>query len=712
MYGIIILGHKIRNPDAKVTLSVKQIATSHRLILSGSPMQNNLKELWSLFDFIYPGKLGTMPVFLQQFSTPITQAGYANASTVQVATGYKCATVLRDTISPYLLRRMKEDVKKHINLPEKNEQVLFCRLTDEQRELYRGYIDGGETKSILSGQLKVFVGLIALRKICNHPDLFSGGPKPLVERDKEEEEEGEMDEAELKFGHYKRSGKLIVVHSLLKLWKKQGQRVLLFSQSQMMLTIIESYVREQGYKYLRLDGSTPVANRQRMITEFNEGDHFVFILTTKVGGLGVNLTGANRVVIFDPDWNPSTDTQARERAWRIGQDRQVTIYRLMTSGTIEEKIYHRQIFKQFLVNRVLKDPKQRRFFKSNDLYELFTLSEATKEDNTETSAIFAGTGANIKVDRTKKSEKVKMFKPKRTKNVEADGARKDVKKSLSRLYDEDRAPEDDVPPTSSSSSLPDDVRERLREQARRISAKLSKDSNYCDNKKSVKDLRSEEKSHRRKKHKQKHKRKKFEGVKVSHLVKQRKYKAPLQNEEDQARISETQDSYVLAKLFAKSGVHSALQHDAIVDNDTPDFAIVESEAAEAAKKAVRAMKESRRECLRAEAGVPNWTGSHGGLSKKRFGPKKKKPPGPDMSSTELLSIMRSRNMLVSSVGQEVREDDLFRPDEAGDSGGQEDREVDPGHMDLLADVRNFVAFQVSEIQLNLAWVAHSFLFMK
>ena len=697
-------GHKIRNPDAKVTLSVKQIATAHRLILSGSPMQNNLKELWSLFDFIYPGKLGTMPVFLQQFSTPITQAGYANASTVQVATGYKCATVLKDTISPYLLRRMKEDVKKHINLPEKNEQVLFCRLTDEQRELYRAYIDGGETKSILSGQLKVFVGLIALRKICNHPDLFSGGPKPLAERDKEDEqEEGELDEAELKFGFYKRSGKLIVVHSLLKLWKKQGHRVLLFSQSQMMLTIIESYVKEQGYKYLRLDGTTPVANRQRMITEFNEGDHFVFILTTKVGGLGVNLTGANRVVIFDPDWNPSTDTQARERAWRIGQDRQVTIYRLMTSGTIEEKIYHRQIFKQFLVNRVLKDPKQRRFFKSNDLYELFTLSEATKEDNTETSAIFAGTGANINVDRTKKksSDKVKVFKPKRTKTVEADGARKDVQKSLSRLYDEDSVPQDDVS-TASSSSLPDDVRERLREQARRISAKLSsKDStNNCDNKLNPekKESRSRDRKHKSHKHKRhKVKGKKFEGVKVSHLVKLRKYKAPLQDEQEEAKISESQDSYVLAKLFAKSGVHSALQHDAIVDNDTPDFAIAESEAAEVAKRAVRAMKESRRECLRAESGVPTWTGTNGGL-KKRFGPKKKKPPGPDMTSAELLGIMRSRNMLVSSVTREAADDDLFRPDEAGASRGQEEAgDVDQAHLDLLADVRNFVAFQVSYV---------------
>ena len=103
----------------------------------------------------------------------------------------------------------------------------------------------------------------------------------------------------------------------------------------------------------------------------------------RVGGLGVNLTGANRVVIFDPDWNPSTDTQARERAWRIGQEKDVTIYRLLTSGTIEEKIYHRQIFKQLLINRVLKDPTQKRFFKSNDLYDLFTFSEGTS-DRTET----------------------------------------------------------------------------------------------------------------------------------------------------------------------------------------------------------------------------------------------------------------------------------------------------------------------------------------
>merc|ERR1719210_558476 len=172
-----------------------------------------------------------------------------------------------------------------------------------------------------------------------------------------------------------------------------------------MLLILEKFLVDHSYSYLKMDGGTSIGSRQGMINKFNTTkDIFVFLLTTKVGGLGVNLTGANRVVIFDPDWNPSTDTQARERAWRIGQDRDVTIYRLLTSGTIEEKIYHRQIFKQLLINRVLKDPTQRRFFKSNDLYDLFTLNEGTS-DKTETSAIFAGTNSEIEVKRRAEKRK-------------------------------------------------------------------------------------------------------------------------------------------------------------------------------------------------------------------------------------------------------------------------------------------------------------------
>ncbi|XP_072483563.1 DNA excision repair protein ERCC-6 isoform X3 [Notamacropus eugenii] len=403
-YVILDEGHKIRNPNAAVTLACKQFRTPHRIILSGSPMQNNLKELWSLFDFVFPGKLGTLPVFMEQFSVPITMGGYSNASPVQVKTAYKCACVLRDTINPYLLRRMKTDVKMSLSLPDKNEQVLFCRLTDEQRKVYQNFIDSKEVYRILNGEMQVFSGLVALRKICNHPDLFSGGPRIIKGIPDDELEEADQ------FGYWKRSGKMIVVESLLKIWHKQGHRVLLFSQSRQMLHLLEAFLRVREYSYLKMDGTTTIASRQPLITRYNEDTSvFVFLLTTRVGGIGINLTGANRVIIYDPDWNPSTDTQARERAWRIGQKKQVTVYRLLTAGTIEEKIYHRQIFKQFLTNRILKDPKQRRFFKSNDLYELFTLSSPDESQGTETSAIFAGTGSDVQAPKHHLKRKFQNF---------------------------------------------------------------------------------------------------------------------------------------------------------------------------------------------------------------------------------------------------------------------------------------------------------------
>lgn len=132
---------------------------------------------------------------------------------------------------------------------------------------------------------------------------------------------------------------MIVVSALLKIWKKQGHRVLLFTQSRLMVAIFEAFLTQQGYTYLKMDGSTSVRSRQPLIEKFNrDATYDVFLLTTRVGGLGVNLTGANRVIIYDPDWNPATDTQARERAWRIGQEKEVTIYRLLTAGTIEEKV--------------------------------------------------------------------------------------------------------------------------------------------------------------------------------------------------------------------------------------------------------------------------------------------------------------------------------------------------------------------------------------
>ncbi|GMF82957.1 unnamed protein product, partial [[Candida] boidinii] len=145
----------------------------------------------------------------------------------------------------------------------------------------------------------------------------------------------------------------------------------------------------ENYQFLRMDGTTPISQRQSLVDLFNNDPNYdIFLLTTRVGGLGVNLTGASRVVIYDPDWNPSTDLQARERAWRLGQKRDVTIYRLMIAGSIEEKIYHRQIFKQFLTNKILKDPQQKRFFKMNDLYDLFSLDSDKSVKGSDTANRF------------------------------------------------------------------------------------------------------------------------------------------------------------------------------------------------------------------------------------------------------------------------------------------------------------------------------------
>ncbi|CAJ1067572.1 DNA excision repair protein ERCC-6 [Xyrichtys novacula] len=758
-YIILDEGHKIRNPNAGVTTACKQFRTPHRFILSGSPMQNNLKELWSLFDFIFPGKLGTLPVFMEQFSVPITMGGYSNASPVQVQTAFKCASVLRDTINPYLLRRMKADVKANLSLPDKNEQVLFCRLTEDQRQVYQSFLDSKEVYQILNGDMQVFSGLIALRKICNHPDLFSGGPRMLrgIPEDQLTEEEH--------FGYWKRSGKLMVVESLLRLWFKQGHRVLLFTQSRQMLDILEVFVRENDYSYLKMDGTTTIASRQPLIARYNEDKSiFIFLLTTKVGGLGVNLTGANRVIIYDPDWNPSTDTQARERAWRIGQKQQVTIYRLLTAGTIEEKIYHRQIFKQFLTNRVLKDPKQRRFFKSNDIYELFTLSDPDGAQGTETSAIFAGTGSDVrtpkKPERPKPSPHLvkhgsRAFKPSAVNQNETGSNRrhssaniptfKDGKTPARNEISQHNVPTDQgidqngvdkEPNISGNPTLAEEDNKDVVKNSNTPSSAQRRDKDsastspqkHRDKRKHCESSDSDKHSHKKRKHK---KDARFEGHRISHLVKKRTFKKA-DSEENETGDQKKSDDYVLAKLFKKSGIHSVMQHDTIMESSNPDYVLVEAEANRVAKDALKALKVSRQQCRLPYNRPPPPP------ARKRFGQKKnsllvdssvksaptsskckdaalvkksvsKKPgsaahfsgeaPESDsnsapLSSSSLLARMRVRNHInLPSSHRDVEEEE---EEEGGSTAAASSSQAPPTeHDELLVDLRNFVAFQAS-----------------
>ncbi|CAM9248775.1 unnamed protein product [Chrysoparadoxa australica] len=397
-YVVLDEGQRIRNPDAEVTLVCKQLRTVHRLVLTGTPIQNSLKELWSLFDFAFPGRLGTLPAFEAEFSSPIRAGGYANAGPLAVRAAVKCAIMLRQLIGPYLLRRQKKDVETVLALPQKTEQVLFCRLTSHQRDIYAGVLASPEVDRAVHQRDRGFRALGILRKLCNHPDLVAPpGLKlnpTIFENMDAGSDEGSDDEQGTsvpeEFGAVERSGKMLVLQHVLPLWKDQGHKVLVFCQTRQMLNILEKFVRHQGWRYGRLDGNTPVGSRQSLMDRYNnDPEVFIMLLTTRTGGVGTNLTGADRVVLYDPDWNPSTDAQARERAWRVGQAKPVTVFRLITAGTLEEKIYHRQIFKTSMTNRVLKDPKQRRLFSSSELRDLFTLGpDGAGEGATETGDLF------------------------------------------------------------------------------------------------------------------------------------------------------------------------------------------------------------------------------------------------------------------------------------------------------------------------------------
>lgn len=511
-YAILDEGHKIRNPDTAITIYCKELRTPNRIILSGTPMQNNLVELWSLFDFVFPMRLGTLVNFRNQFEIPIRQGGYANASNLQVQTAFKCAETLKDAISPYLLQRFKVDVAS--DLPKKSEQVLFCKLTALQRSSYKRFIGSGEMDAIMNGKRQALYGIDILRKICNHPDLVDHKRLSI--------------KAGYNYGDPAKSGKMQVVGSLLELWRDTGHKTLLFAQHRIMLDILEKFVKSlPSFKYRRMDGNTPIQQRQSMVDEFNtDPDLHVFLLTTKVGGLGINLTGADRVIIYDPDWNPSTDLQARERAWRLGQKREVTIYRLMTAGTIEEKIYHRQIFKQFLTNKILKDPKQRQTFHLNDLHDLFSLGNDGAP--TETSALFKD--AQVQV-----------------------GAKSEGK------------------PTDTSSNA-------------NAQTKAAGDR----------------------------------GIEALPGISSMEQYAGEVEEEEKANQAGANNSEarMMEGIFARSGIHSAVEHDAIIDGTKPgkimaDPVLVEQEARRVAAEAAKELRRAGEVARTVPVGTPTWTGQFG-----------------------------------------------------------------------------------------------------
>jgi SNF2 family DNA or RNA helicase len=294
-------------------------------VLTGTPLENSVLDLWSIFDFLMPGYLGSAKDFRERYELPITREKSAEAQ-----------ARLARRVRPFLLRRLKRDVAK--DLPERIEQISYCELTDDQRSAYqqilevsrREVLESVGAQGVQKSRMVVLHALLRLRQICCDLRLLKlEGTDPA-----------------------KASGKLDLFGELLEEVLDGGHRVLVFSQFVQMLTLLQDRLRTEGIEYCYLDGST--VNRGEVVQRFQSSASIpVFLISLKAGGLGLNLTAADTVIHFDPWWNPAVEAQATDRAHRIGQTKVVTSYKLITRGTVEEKILHLQARKRDLLKQVL-----------------------------------------------------------------------------------------------------------------------------------------------------------------------------------------------------------------------------------------------------------------------------------------------------------------------------------------------------------------------
>ncbi|EME27220.1 chromatin remodeling complex / DNA-dep ATPase [Galdieria sulphuraria] len=329
-YLIVDEGHRIKNMNCQLLRELKSYFSSNRLLITGTPLQNDLSELWSLLNFLLPEVFDNLDSFKSWFDFGDDLEKGALELEYRDAIVSKLHRILR----PFILRRMKTDVS--IELPKKTEIYLYTFLSERQNQLYQAICNGqlfNTLKSSANSFQKRLQGLqnvlMQLRKCCNHPYLFE-------EPDENFDEKG-------KFWKTTEDlvtcvGKLQLLDRLLPKLKKYGHQILLYSQMTRMLDILEDYLCLRGYVYCRIDGSTSFEDRQDMIRSFNSSDSdiFIFLLSTRAGGLGINLVAADTVIFYDSDFNPQVDLQAMDRCHRIGQTREVHVYRLVSAGTIEE----------------------------------------------------------------------------------------------------------------------------------------------------------------------------------------------------------------------------------------------------------------------------------------------------------------------------------------------------------------------------------------
>lgn len=381
-------GHRLKNGDSRTFSALNDLNVSRRVILSGTPIQNDLSEYFSLISFANPNLLGTRLEFRKKFELPILRGRDAAASEKEVQKGTECLNELLGIVNKFIIRRTNDILTKY--LPVKYEHVVFCNLAPFQLDLYNYFIKTPSIQALLRGKgSQPLKAINMLKKLCNHPDLLNlsddlPGSEGCFPDDYVPKEARGRDR-EVKSWY---SGKMQVLDRMLaRIRQDTNDKIVLISNYTQTLDLFEKLCRSRSYGCFRLDGTMTVGKRQKLVDKFNdpEAPEFVFLLSSKAGGCGLNLIGANRLVLFDPDWNPAADQQALARVWRDGQKKDCFVYRFIATGTIEEKIFQRQSHKQSLSSCVVDSAEDvERHFSLDSLRELFQYRPGTTSDTHDT----------------------------------------------------------------------------------------------------------------------------------------------------------------------------------------------------------------------------------------------------------------------------------------------------------------------------------------
>jgi DNA excision repair protein ERCC-6-like 2 len=393
--------HCLKDPSAEVTKAMNEVNALCRIGLTGTAIQNKYEELWTLLNWTNPGLFGTLAEWTNTISKPLTIGQSHDATYQQLSTARKTAKKLVDNLLPrFFLRRLKSLIAHQ--LPKKSDRVVFCPLSELQRQAYetfltdpmvglvkyafeecdcesgkkRGWCCYTTTEDGDSWRSLVFPLVMSLQKLSSHLTLLIPSHSETIDKHERDirylraampskwKELYNQRDSLLNLANPEFCGKWGVMRKLLKFWHTHGDKVLVFSHSVRLLRILQYLFSNTSYNVSYLDGSLSYEDRQNTVDDFNsDPNQFVFLISTKAGGVGLNITSANKVVIMDPHWNPAYDLQAQDRAYRIGQVRDVEVYRLVSAGTIEEITYARQIYKQQQANIGYTASNERRYFK-------------------------------------------------------------------------------------------------------------------------------------------------------------------------------------------------------------------------------------------------------------------------------------------------------------------------------------------------------------